>query len=357
MLLEIEELFDRDNLPPILLMFGEEELLLEEALEKLINKIVKSKGTDFDFEALDANEIKIEQLVDCCNTFPFIAQKRVILVKNFDKLFSTRISKKNIDESPFTKYLNQPQNTSFLILISQFSELNGLTEDIKKNKGQLSKKIQSLKYPYNLLISKFEWIEFSKIYENQLPHWISLRVKQFGKTIDKEAIKFLIATTNPSLRDINNEIQKVLIFIQDRKNINIDDIRTIVGASRVYNIFELQKAIGQRNLKEAIIILQNMISTDKQQMLIMTMLIRYFIVLWKLIEAKDKYTNNYQLASAIGVNYYFLNDYKIALNNYTKQEIDRAFIILAETDEALKSTSSDVFYIMQNLLIKIMDNN
>lgn len=357
MLLKIEELFKKDNLPPILIMFGEEELLLEEALEELINKVVKSKETDFDFEALDGNEIKIEQLVDYCNTFPFIAQKRIVLVKNFDKLVPTRFSKKNIEESPFTKYLNKPQDTTFLILISQYSELNGITEEIKKNKGQLSKKILSLKYPYNLLISKFEWIEFGKIYENQLPQWISIRVKQFGKTIDREAIEFLIATTNPNLRDINNEIEKVSILIQDRKNINIEDIKNVVGASRVYNIFELQKAIGKRNLKEAIIILKNMISTDKQQMLIMTMLVRYFIVLWKLFEANDKKLNNYQLAAAIGVNYYFINDYKIALENYKKQEIDRAFIVLTETDQALKSTSSDVFYIMQNLLIKIMDKN
>ena len=359
MIESVEKLIKSGKFPPVILLFGEEELLIEEAYNKLISSLCKTPESRYDFEIFDGDGSDIMRIIDSCSSFPFIAERRVVAVKNFDKIIEKKLPKKEAEKSPLARYLNEPLSQTILILLSGDNSLNGTAAAMKKFKDKESadKKINSIKFPYNIILKKYGWIEFPRTYESQYPKWVTSRFKSHGKVIAADACELLVAHTNPSLRDLNNEIEKLLLFVQDRNKITKSDVAFISGSSKVYNIFELQKAMGARNLKDSLLILENMLSADSQEILILTMLLRYFVVIWKLIEEAPLASNNYQLAAKVGVNSFFINDYLSAIRNYSPSEIDRAFILLAETEEKLKSTQTDTLYLMQNMLIRIMDKN
>ncbi len=99
-----------------------------------------------------------------------------------------------------------------------------------------------------------------------------------------------------------------------------------------------------------------MLAVDRAEMLILSILTRYFIALWKLAESgKVSEQNKYEIARTVGVSPFFLNDYVIALQRFGIYRIDRAFSIICETDEALKTSSTDSLYLMQKMLINIME--
>jgi DNA polymerase-3 subunit delta len=357
MIENIGQLFENKELPPILLFFGEEDFLIEEAYKKLLDLICPDESSRYELEIFDIEEMKpslaIDNIMDSCNNLPFLSKRRTIIIKRFENLFSGRTSAKSNEYVKFQSYMESPQDTTFLVLLSVDDKLKGFANAFK-NKAKFDKLVKDAKFPYDSLIEKHEWLEFPKVYESEMPQWVSKRIKETGKKIEPEAVELLVAQTNPSLRELSSEIEKLLIYTDGKEEISIEDVHFVIGSSRVNNIFELQKAIGKRRLPEALKTLGNMLEADRQEMLIMTMLTRYFFALWKLIEESGKTSNQFQLATKAGISPYFVNEYLQALSYYSPSEIENAFSIMCETDEKLKSVSVDSLYLMQDMLIRIM---
>ena len=348
MMKDINHLIQSKKYPPVLLLFGEEDFLLDETFDRIIDSLLPDKNLSYDADLLDGDSTTFLEVVSKCGSYPFIAEKRIVGIRHFDALLSKESAKKNIDRNPFIKYLESPQSTTFLLLT--------VPAALKSSKpAAKTKKSQDLAaLVYNIIFEKFEYVEFPKIYESEYSAWANKRIKSKGKEISPEACELLVSQTAQSLRALNNEIEKLLVYLENKEHITMDDITHIVGVSRVYNVFELQKAIGRRNIAKTFEILENMLAADRQEMLIITMLTRYFIVLWKLIEESLKTTNNFQLAKEIGVNPYFVPEYLEAAKLYSPSEIDRAFKALTEADEQLKTSAKNTLYILEAMLLKIM---
>ncbi len=359
MIKNIDELINKGSYPPILLMFGEEEFLLEEAFSKLIKSLVSSEEAAFNLDILDAedSEIDIRRIVETSDSYPFMSDSRVIAVKNFDKLFKGKKSKKTEKEAePFLKYLDSPQPTTVLILIADLEKLRGVSVQLlnPKKKSTAEKKLKSAKFPFDIILDKHEWIEFPRVWDNQKAEWVRSRLKAAGKKIDPNALELLLTQSSPELRDLNNEIEKIVIYLGDKQNITYDDVNFVVGSSRQYNVFELQNAIGERSLTKSLKITEKILNSERKEMLIIGVLTKYFTSLWRLLEERGKSSNSYQLANAIGVNPYFIKEYEKALTKYKPYEINNAFRALLNADKEIKTSSGKIMYIMQKMIMDIV---
>ena len=137
MLDNISQLNKLKELPSILLMFGEEDFLLDEALEKLLETLVPNEEAKFDFEMLDGDDSTYERITDSCTAYPFISPRRVVVVRNFDKITDKGGSKKNSENPSFNKYLALPQTTTILILVSKSESIQGISSDLKSNSRRI----------------------------------------------------------------------------------------------------------------------------------------------------------------------------------------------------------------------------
>lgn len=349
----IEKIIKTKKYPNILLLFGEEDFLLEEAFKAIVKQSSIDISSEYDTEILDAESISYENIIEKCNTFPFIGEKRVLAVKQFQLLFPAKQSKKKSNESKlFANYLSKPSSSTFLILSASLPQFDGISS-AEASPQKFDKILDSAAFPYKQIFSEHSWIEYPKVKEQSFDSWVKKRVHLFKKSIQEDACQFLVAQTNQSLRDLSNEVDKLVAFTDERKEINIDDVAAVTGSSRKYNVFEFQKQVAKRNLKEASLILEKMQKNEQQEILIVVILTKFFITLFKLIE-KASAGNNYQIAGQVGVNPYFLKEYMESLKLYTQSEIENAFSYLIEADEMLKSSSTDRMYILQKMLVKIM---
>ena len=343
------------------MLFGEEEFLIDEAYQVVYDSITNLGISDFDLDTLNGEETTPEHIANAASAFPMMGDMRVVIVHHFDKAVGGRRSK-SAEKSPLGDYLRNPSPTTFLLLLlssdsSATEELKGLSTSLSnaKQKDKTTAKIKKLKFPFNILIEQCEWIEFPKLYERQLPAWIAARFKKSGREISSDAADYIVAQVGSSLRDIANEVEKIITFAHDRKKINAEDVMSLVGDSREYNVFELQKAVGARELPKAMRILQHMMKAERNEVMIVSMLTRYFISLWKLLDVARTTTNSYEIAKQIGVFHFFVPEYLSVLNRYSPAEIERAFFSLKEADRRIKSTSDDSLILMQQMLIGIME--
>jgi DNA polymerase-3 subunit delta len=346
------------NIPPVVFIFGEEEFLIEEAIENILKPILISGKNEFNLDIFDGEmNTDLNAIIDVASTFPFMSDRRVVVVKNFNKFFQGTRSKKIDTNHPLVRYLDSPPETTILLIQSFEDSLNGLSNDLAnpKNQAKAEKKIIGAKFPYNLLLTKIDWLEFPKIYDNALPSWLINRTKEKGKRIGRDAADLLLAHINPNLRDLANEIEKLIIFSGDDKEISVDHVAKLVGVSKNYNVFELQKAVGERSSGRSIEIVENMLRNERNEVLITSMLTKYFISLAKIKDWESSISNKYELASKTGINAYFLNEYTNAARKYSPEDIDNAFIELAKADLGIKSNTASTTLIIQKCIIRIID--
>lgn len=357
MLIEsIESIIKSKKFPPVLLLYGKEYFLKDEGVQKLITAATEDINSDFDIENADAESHSQEQIVAMASAFPFVSERRVVVVKNAEKLALPKSKKKDEKLSAFLKYLENPSPTTFLLCIADSSDLDDLSTQLHntRTKEKAEKRIINLKEPFHSLITKHTCVEYSTLYEREIPNWLAKRIKSEQREISPEAIDLLIAKVGTSLRDLHNEIQKIITFSPDKKKISIEDITAVVGQSRTHNIFELQKAIGERHQARALDITLRMVNTERNEILIITMLTRYFVTLSKLLEAAATTTNPMELSRSIDINSYFIPEYTAALRRYTPSELAKAFLALREADIALKTSSAHSEAIMQKMILSII---
>ncbi len=326
---------------PVYLLFGDEEFLIEEACSRIIEAAVDESTRSFNFDLLYGSEVSTNDIIERASAYPLIAERRVVVVREIDRTFALR--GKPDEHSPFARYMKAPAPTTVLVMTAATSDI--------LSKG---KNASSAKAPYNLIVDNATCVQFKKVYDRELPSWTAVRIRARGKDIAPDAIEMFVGYSGASLRVISNEIEKLFTFVEDRKRITVEDVRAVVGTSKVYNVFELQKAVGTKNLELAVEISERMIRVGEPPGLILTMLTRYFTILWRLIELRTRAKDQNELARSIGISTFFLNEYLAALSRYPMSHLRNAFEALLHADLALKSTRIEPALVLQIMLIAII---
>ncbi len=352
----VNDLIKSNQKYSIILLFGENEFAREEAQNKLIEHYVANENDKFNFDVFDGDDIQQSTLTDLCKSYPMMGDRRVVLVKRFEKIFSGRTSKKLETSSPISHYLNSPSESTVLILVANLDGVKDVYKSYKSSsKDAFQKKISTLKFPYNQIISNFAWMEFPRVYESEYPRWTEARIRSAGKIIQPEALEILVSRTKQTLRDLSNEVDKILLATDSKQEITLSDVSFLTGTTREFTVFELQKSISERNISKAVLIMNRILAVDKQEMLMIAIFSKFFINILKIGEDYKAGMPPTTLASKIGVSPYQFNDYQTALKKYSLTEIEHAIISICETDLKMKSNISDNLMVMQNMLFEIME--
>lgn len=276
----IQSILKSANFPNIILLFGQEEFLLDEAYDNLIAALVKTENDKFNFDILDGDEHSQDQVASICSSFPMMSEKRIVVLKNIDKLFTGRSKKQ--ESNALSNYLKNPSPNTVLILKTRYDKLNGVA---KKMKASAPK---GIKYPFPYLLENHDFIEFPKKYDNEFPEWLTSRFKKYGKEISPDALQMVLAQSGESLRHLANEIDKIVVSYPEKSQITIEDINFLLGSSKNYTAADLQNAVGMRDLNKSLFILDRLMSVNEKDGKIVPFLSNFFISAWKLVELASR---------------------------------------------------------------------
>ncbi|MDR0926829.1 MAG: DNA polymerase III subunit delta [Ignavibacteria bacterium] len=326
------------DVPPVLLLYGADTFTMDETLDSILATLIVTDNDKTDYDVLDGEDIDQFQLVNLAAQYPMLSDRRVVVVRRFDKIFKER-RKKSDTASPLAKYLATSNPTTTLLLLVDCSE----------------SKLDTTKFPYDIITKNYKVVEFTMPYEDKLPAWVVQRFKKYGKTIDIDTASMIVAQTTPSLYSLASEVEKIMLYDPSIDNINLDYVLSIIGTTRQNTVFELTKAVASRDVAKAISILLNILKVSSQEVLILVLLRDLFIKMWHLLELSANGFSRDEMAKRIGLrNAYFLNDYLVGLKKYTAAEINNALLLLCETDEAIKSTNTSTKMIVEEKLFQIM---
>lgn len=326
---EFQAVMARKKIPPVVLLYGEEEFLIDECVRGIIELLLDEGTKGFNLDVVSGTKAEMKEVLALASAFPMMSERRVVVVKEFEKLNSDDAAKER-----FTAYLQNPLESTCLVLVAQKTDFR--------------------KRPYTDLKKNAELVECKPLYDNQVPDWIARRIRETGKSADPEACRMLHAYVGNSLRALQNEIDKLFIFVGEKKTISAEDVTEVVGASKGFTVFELQNAVGRKDLREAIRILQAMLQSGQSPQMIIVMLTRFLNQLWRLGEVKRSGLSDSEVAKSVGIHPYFLRQLGQFQANFTEEQLESGYRALLEADTVLKSTGRDPRVVMDLLVYSLV---
>jgi DNA polymerase-3 subunit delta len=305
-------------------LYGEEDLLLDEGLEAIVGAALGAADRGFNLDIMRGTEADGRDIVARASSFPMMADRRVVVVRDADKLTGR-------DPELVASYVERPSPTTSLVLA-------GTKPDFRRK-------------PFLTVRREGGAFEFRPLQEDALVSWIAAQVARTGRRITPGGSALLAAFVGSSLRDLTNEIDKLFIFAGERKEITEDDVSAVAGMSREFSVFELQKAIGGRRTARAVAIMERMLDAGEKAPVIVASLTTYFTALWKLTDLRRRGVAEKEHAAAAHVSPYYIREYYQALESITAADCERAILSLAHADEVSKTTGQDVRYVMLTLVL------
>ncbi len=303
----------KKNFAPIYFLTGEEPYFIDMISDTIENEVLDETDRAFNQIVLYGRDVDVETIANHARSFPMMGERMVVIVKEAQDV-------KNLEE--FEKYLDTIPETTLLVFAYKYKKFD--------KRKTLAKKIDK----------KGVWFESKKLYDNNIPGWIQNYLKGEGYSISPKATQMLADFLGTDLHKIANELKKLIIALPKKKSIDDADVERNIGISKDYNVFELQNAIGSRDVLKANRIVNYFGDNGKDNPLLVTAitLYGYFSKLIKLHSTQDKSQGN--LASVLGVNPFFVKDYLAAARNYPPATCIRCISILREFDMKSKGYES-----------------
>jgi DNA polymerase-3 subunit delta len=280
---------------------------------------------------LYGRDVTVEDIISNAKRYPMMADHQVIIVKEAQDL--ARSIEKLAD------YAKQPQPTTVLVMNYKY------------------KTIDKRKALYKTLQKNGVVYESKKLYENQVADWIRRVLSTKNYTIVPKAAQMLVEFLGTDLSKISNELDKLQIILPKGTQISPEHIEENIGISKDFNNFELRQAIGEKNAFKAFRIVNYFAENPKDNPMVVTvtLLFNFFSQLLQFHGLTDKSPRN--VASALKVNPYFVNEYVLAAKNYPMKKVSEVISVLREFDVKSKGVGSNAVPqgdLLKELLVKIV---
>lgn len=323
---------------PIYVLTGDEHYYIDRISDYIAENVLSDSEKAFNLSILYGKDVTPSQVVEVSRRFPMMANHQVVILKEAQSL-------KGLEEMEV--YLRAPQKSTILVVcvkISSGAKPTKLSQGVKKFFTQV-KKVGTL-------------FESPKMYDYQVPEWITTYVSSKGVSIAPAASEMLKEHLGADLSRIANELDKLFITIPpDVKLITADHIERNIGISKEFNRFEFTKALGARDVLRVNRIVDYFHRNPSANPLVLTIsaTYQYFLKIFKYHFLQDKSERN--AAVVLGVNPFFVSEYKSAARIYTQRKCVEVFALLREFDmrsKGLGSESAEEGDLLKELTYRIM---
>ena len=303
------------HIKPIYFLMGEEPYYIDKLSDYIEQNVLTEDEKGFNQTVLYGRDVSIEDIISASKRYPMMAERQVIIVKEAQDLTKT------IDK--LESYAENPMPSTVLVICYKYKTLDQ------------RKKVTKLLDKHGLVY------ESKKLYENQVGEWIKRVLQGKNYTIEPKAAAMLVEFLGTDLGKINNELEKLQIILPKGTTISAKHIEENIGFSKDYNVFELRKAIGDRNHLKAYQIAQYFADNPKDNPMVVTtsLVFGFFVNLLQYHGLKDKNPKN--VAAVLKVNPYFLKDYDIALRNYPMKKVSAIVAKLRDIDVKSKGVGAN----------------
>ncbi|GAA4846969.1 DNA polymerase III subunit delta [Algivirga pacifica] len=330
----LQELAD-NKFAPLYFLQGEEAFYIDQITDYVEEHALTPTERSFNQTVVYGKDVSMNQILETARRFPMMAMRQVLIVKEAQDI--TDFNRKSAQDQ-LLSYVSKPVPSTVLVFAYKHKTLDG--------RSALKKAIEK-----NAIL-----VESKKLYDNKIPAWVKQYCRRKDYKIKEKAVALLSDHIGNDLTRIANELDKMMLNYDSDTEITEVMIAKHVGISREYNVFELQSALGKKEIFKANQIIHYFQSNPRNNPIIpiISMLFAYFTKV--MLVHNNRGAGKQELARLLGVNPYFVTEYMLASQNYTPAKTRKIIEHLHQADLQSKGIDSVASEgeILRELVFKIM---
>ncbi len=343
--LEILTDLKRKIYKPIYFLCGEEPYFIDKISDYIENNVLDESEREFNQTVIYGREASFGQVLEAAKRYPMMSEYNVVIVKEaqnlkeFSKGGGDDDGKKDTGKNPFQSYVENPQKETILVICHKYKTIDKRTALAKT------------------IAKQAVFFESKKLYDNQIAKWVEDYLQEKKYKINPRASALISDYLGTDLSKVANELDKMIINIPAGEEIKLEDVQANIGISKDFNVFELQTALGKKDVLKVNQIINYFASNPKDNPLVVTVstLYGYFNKILMYQFAPDK--NKFEVAKVIGVNPFFVDGYALAASNYPPAKLKNIFGFIREADlrsKGVDNPSMNESDILKELTFKIL---
>jgi DNA polymerase-3 subunit delta len=304
---------------PVYFLQGEESFYIDLISDYIEKNALTEAEKGFNQVIVYGKDAAMATILTHAKRFPMMAQRQVVIVKEAQDIQDLN---KEAGAKLLLDYVTRPVPSTILVFCHKHKSLD--------KRRELGKKIDQFTVA----------LTTKKPYDNQLPEFVADYVREKKISMDDRAMITLCEFVGNDLHRLANEIDKLSLSLPAGGSISSEQVMNQVGVSKEYNIFELQKAILQRDTLLANRIVNFFESNTRKNPMIpvVAYLFSFFSKLLAATTAPDKSEKG--LVSALKISPYSAKDYSLALRLFPQEKIMENISCIKEADLKLKGVNS-----------------
>lgn len=299
---------------PVYYFFGEDSYNLSFALHTLEEAFKPLLSSDFDKEAIYSEDKSINDILGLAATFPFGSEKKLIIVREAEKIR---------DRKPLKDYADLPAEFTVLAFFH-----NGSITSISTQ-------------PFKTLSENNFLFEAKELKGKNLIDWLINLAEEKEKNLSEENAQVLVDIVGENRSMLEDQLEKICVFLNKGKEISIESIQQVSSELKQFNIFDLQNAIGLKDKSKSITVAYNLLDNGVEPTYIIAMLTRYFTGLAKIPELKSKNVSDTEAARIVGTHPFYYRNYSKARTLFSDSKLVDVFRALLKADVTVKTTSAN----------------
>lgn len=310
------------------ILSGQDDFSLNQSLDKIKADVGDPEALATNMTVLDGSQVTVDQLRSVCEAAPFLADKRLVIVKGLMRRFQPpdrpgrqgrgrKTTAQPDDHEALAIYIGTVPDITILVLIEN--------------------EIKSINPLFRALSAKASVQSFPLLRDAKLKQWVQNRVKEAGGSITPEAIDLLTRLAGGNLWIMSSEISKLVLYTAG-KRISEEDIKMVVGYSQQINIFAVVDAIVESKARTASKLLQQLLNEGASPSYLMVMLARQLRLIVRTRDVQTARMSPNELRNRLGLISEFVAKKTLEqAGQYSLPRLRQVYQHLLETDLTIKT--------------------
>jgi len=322
------------------LFHGEGEFSRSETLADFKKKMGDPGLVELNTTVFDGRKVTLGELKHACDSVPFMAERRLVIVEGLLTHLASKGKKRTLPAwqkeylEKLTQYLKHLPETTRLV----FVEGKSIGKSNPVHRLALADKRGHVK-------------EFKPPQRRELNRWIEKRVKKKGGQISAAATETLAAFVGNDLRLLDQEIEKLVVYVNQERPISEDDVRLLVSYVQEANIFEMVDALGRRDGQRAARLLHQLLDAGEHPLALLGMIVRQFRIMIQVKELSGRGLRQQDMAARLKLHPFVVKKTTRQAMNFSMGQLETIYRRLLETDVAIKTGKMDAVLALDMLVV------
>ncbi len=346
----VNELESR-KLRPAYVFVGDEAFFRKRFRDAILHHLVPQDLREFSLFEYDLGETDLAEILDRARTPSLMAPFQVFFVRGVKNLFGRGSNEEKL--SAIEEYCKNPNPDALVVFVADHISIPA---DVRRMEMQDKERYQRIRETMGQYCGI---VELARVEEGEAVRWISDYCASREVKIEPDGARELVDSLGGDMMMISNELEKLMLYVAEKKRITLGDVETMVLAAKQRSLYELTDAISSKDRVRALEVLDAILSTgDGEEAAIghIYMLAKTFRQMLVILErnVRDQRMLWAALWQGFRVPPFAADDIiKQARRYKSRRELTRAIRLTAKADLALRSNPVSKRLVLERLILDL----